>query len=217
LSRSRYLDDLGLRSSWNSEDRAACQSAAADALRNLKKGYGGANTPVEQIPGLLESVRYLLGDGYGLTDVATMFGVSRERIRQWATKFDIQRHTKSGSSFRLWDDAARRFVPVSTQRMVAVARRHHERQLDLAASQHQESVRQEHLTAFKRLARQFGRTPTLGELEVELGTAWPQIARSWGYDSNSSESDATYAAAYRNLCEAAHVPPRSVGGAGHVT
>lgn len=63
-----------------------------------------------QIPRFVESLQSLVDQGYGLTDIGCMFGVSRERVRQWCGKFGVERDGSSGTAFRLWSPEQGRFV-----------------------------------------------------------------------------------------------------------
>ncbi len=71
---------------------------------------------VANVPGFVASLDLLLNDEkYTLSDVALMFGLSRERIRQYRNKHRIasQGHQKI---IRVWDDTRNRFVPVGEAR-----------------------------------------------------------------------------------------------------
>lgn len=72
-------------------------------------------------PEFLPSLRLLVcRERYSLTDIGLMFGVSRERVRQWCVKYRIE-HPDSGQgnssrglhAIRLWNDAKHCFEPVS--------------------------------------------------------------------------------------------------------
>lgn len=217
MARGRYVSELGLNSTWREEDKQECLGAARQAYRQLKRKHGGRNVPVDKIPGFIESVQSLLNDGFGLTDVGVMFGVSRERVRQWANQFDLQRRFGPGTRYRIWDDDKDRFVPVPNELMYHIAECYHDRRLETEVQERQQAARSEHVEALKSLAKRFGRTPTLNELEEELDTFWPNIARYWGYEADSPKDAASYTAAYRRLCDAARIPPREAGGGGHVS
>jgi hypothetical protein len=69
------------------------------------------------------SLRSLVKQGYTLEDIGAMFGVSRERVRQWLRAMQIPRRSDvTLGSTRVWDDERRCFVPV-TWRMAYRRRR----------------------------------------------------------------------------------------------
>lgn len=213
----RYVDELGLDRTWNPEDRDYCLEHHRYYYRRLKKAYGGINTSVSDIPGFVEAVRLAVQDGFSLTDVGVMFGVSRERVRQWCKQYDIEQGDHHSSQYRIWSDDESRFVPVSQERMYELAYKYHQDRVNKEREDRLNEHRSAHVEAMKKLAKRFGRTPTLSELEDEVGESWPNIARDWGYDAQDTSEEAGYAAAYRRLCDAANVPRREPGGGGHVT
>jgi hypothetical protein len=65
-----------------------------------------------------EALRELIHEhGYNLSDIAIMFGVSRERVRQWCGQHGVDHRCPPGraSSFRMWDAERLRFVPCSLE------------------------------------------------------------------------------------------------------
>lgn len=213
----RYLEELGLDRTWDEKDREDCREYHRRYYRALKKSHGGIHTAVSEIPGFVSSVRWALQDGFSLTDVGVMFGVSRERVRQWCEEFEIERGKHEGSQYRLWSDEENRFVPVSQETMYQLAYEYHHDRVDQEQESRRKERRSAQVEAMKKLAKRFGRTPTLSELEEEYGESWPSIARDWGYDPQDDSEGSSYSAAYDRLCDAAHVPRRATGGAGHVT
>lgn len=69
---------------------------------------------IGSLPGFAESLRLLLKEEqYGSTDIAMMFGVSRERIRQIAEELGYTNRRPGGMlDQRVWDDELNRFRPV---------------------------------------------------------------------------------------------------------
>ena len=55
---------------------------------------------------LSQSLTRLYQQGYGDTEIAAMFGVSRERVRQWRERFDLNgvKAPIQGTLERRWDD-----------------------------------------------------------------------------------------------------------------
>lgn len=77
-------------------------------------------TGVRRLAGFDESLRLLLVDEqYSVTDIAMMFDISRERVRQLRDQIGIPfvKHRKSVGLHctRLWDDTLHRFRPVSNR------------------------------------------------------------------------------------------------------
>ena len=71
---------------------------------------------IAQLPGFAASLRILLDDEqYAMTDVALMFGVSRERLRQLVARYGmaVPLTGRGLKSVRIWDDSAHRFQPVA--------------------------------------------------------------------------------------------------------
>lgn len=69
-------------------------------------------------PDFVPSLRLLVErERYSLADIGLMFGVSRERVRQWCQRYQIEHPDPRGrrglNCLRVWDDAHDRFVPVA--------------------------------------------------------------------------------------------------------
>jgi hypothetical protein len=87
---------------------------------------------VRSLEGFIDSLRILVEvERYSLMDIAAMFGVTRERIRQICKIADIATpgHSGKGGLFhqRLWIDAENRFAPVKKAeiRLGAQMTKHH--------------------------------------------------------------------------------------------
>jgi hypothetical protein len=141
----------------------------ADELRTVaggelwRKFKGGDRRPVASLPGFEESLRILLvEERYTASDVALMFGVTRERVRQWAKRLGIA--LGYGPVKRIWVDEENRFRPVPSHvrdQILAGYRRENrtsERRATIAA-------RQAHIrAACNSLRSRLGRDPTAREL-----------------------------------------------------
>lgn len=68
---------------------------------------------VWQIPGFRRSLLSLAAQGYVLADIAAMFGVSKERVRQWLARVGVQRHNQSLGQCRVWDASRKRFIAIT--------------------------------------------------------------------------------------------------------
>lgn len=92
-----------------------------------KPRHPAAPDGVAYLPGFVESVRLLVErEQYTLTDIALMFDVSRERLRQLCGKHHIAypgyHGAKGMQCQRVWDAATHRFYPVSKGVLNRVAR-----------------------------------------------------------------------------------------------
>src|SRR4051812_11671134 len=98
----------GLTLVWSKSDREEVQKFHAELwkkLRNTVKAEYKATTGIKwrgPIPGFKESVQSLLDQGYSLTDIGVMFGLTREMIRQRAKELGLKRHSRDGSMYRIW-------------------------------------------------------------------------------------------------------------------
>src|SRR5713226_6291359 len=77
----------------------------------LKLAHGSVS--VRRLPGFAASLAALHADGWGQSDIALMFGVTRERVRQWFLACGLASQFW-GSRHRLWSWDAGRFIPVDT-------------------------------------------------------------------------------------------------------
>lgn len=166
------LADAGLVAQWSKEDREACRAEHAVRFRELKRRrFGKIAVAAAEIPGMISSLNRLFESGYNVTDVAVMFGVSRQRVDQWRKKYDLKNGIRGGSAYRMWDPRLDRFVPVTRTEMVARLRIQRELRRRAGVTERHEAERHRHVRALLRLARACGRPPTLGELAEELGYA----------------------------------------------
>lgn len=183
--------------------------------RRLPKG-------IMRLPGVVPSLRLLLeSEKYSLTDVALMFGVSTERIRQICDQYGVyERDTprrrgvdRGVHSIRVWDDELNRFIPVrkrelrrreTDQRIVERRARSDERR------QHQ---RAEIVATLIGLAEKLGRPPLIRELghalnprlpEDEAGLGWLTF---WWMDSYGQKKvSGRYRTAIREMYAEAGLP-----------
>lgn len=84
--------------------------------RHVLGSRSQSNVGIAQLPGFAESLRLLIErEQYSLTDIALMFGVSRERMRQLVERAGLSASTKAYplglNAIRAWDDATHRFYP----------------------------------------------------------------------------------------------------------
>ena len=160
---------------------------------------------------LVASLTSLAEQGYTLDDVACMFGVSRERVRQWYERDAISR-PHSAVVGRMWDDATNRFISV---RSTVILRR----RTSFRKAQRRERVRSRRADRRRRiiallqdLAATLGRTPTVGELaerwftrEMPKHQHGSLLCGAWGRPCTLTE-----------IWVAAGLTPRELGARGHL-
>ncbi|KKL59408.1 hypothetical protein LCGC14_2215670, partial [marine sediment metagenome] len=154
------------------------------------------------------SVVALINQGYGLTDIGMMFGVSRERVRQIAMR---QGRKTAGSLPRVWDDKLNRFR-VITRKERDTRRRLIRRALHHRTVRQRREVRRVHeLTTLKALAKQLGRVPVFQELVTAVGKSVAGISLDWGKDRKKPGG---YGVAMARLYRTAGFEVRGVGYSG---
>lgn len=195
-SLRRYASEFGFRTDWDTDERDAVLEAARD-MRN-----GGTEWTEDRAQGLQELIWY----GYSLTDIGIMLGISRERVRQIAERFGLERpYEAHGALCRMWDDEAQQFVPVTTEELGVVG--YGKAQRAEADEIHEKLM--EDVAALRRAAEKID-PPRMRDLEEERGVYWPSIAYRWGYPGVS------YAEAARRLWSRVGSEPRAVGEPGHL-
>ena len=160
-------------------------------------------------PMTTDDVWLLINEGYGLTDIAMMFGISRERVRQRAEQLGIA-YTR-GTKPRVWDDQLGRF------RFREPAEQWADRQLLRRVKfEHRLGARRAaQVTALRALHAKLGRTPTLGEVADRCGLYQTALYVTWGYTPVQKLCRATAAQASAALYAAAGLVPRLPGSPGH--
>ncbi len=130
-------------------------------------------TGVAQLPGFVESLRLLLREErYSLSDIALMFGVSRERMRQIADREGMPVNGCRSVGLhcvRVWDDTAHRFRPVS--RGLLRQQRQKDRIAENRAKRDSQYAERRAMAVatIRRLADALGRTPAHAEVCRALG------------------------------------------------
>ncbi len=144
-----------------------------------KIGENGSGS-LTSIPEFADSLRLLLVDqGYSFTDVGTMFGVSRERVRQWAGALGIQKRHGQGSDMRVWDRKAGRFRTVGSVKNYRreAYRRKYGNRIHSTKTLAMRKRRQEIL----QIARELGIVPNSPPLAVDIVAAlFPHLSHPHG-------------------------------------
>lgn len=188
----------GLSVLWRERERAVVRRAHRAIL-------GGPPLEVLDRDAVLDSVQLLYDYGYSLEDIGTMFGVTREAVRQWFQQFGLDRHEGGGACLRLWDDDLACFVPVEPDEYRA-AQRGATRESRMAK---RAARRKEIVEAARRVYARVGRPVTLNEVAEEAGcsTANPSVtfAHLW------REPGESYKEPLDRLFQTAGVPRCALG------
>lgn len=200
---------------WDKGVYAALRKLHAPLWRKLFDESGAPS--VAALPGFIESLRSLLEQGYTFTDVAIVYGVSRQRAQQWAKQLDLYDARFDGvTPRRVWDDAKGQFVPVTgtTYRLMRQAVRTAKRRAVVEASR--AARRAQDTETLRLLAVDLDRVPTLLELGEEMGFPPAQAAARLAVAWREPGDARPYADALARLYRAAGLEIRAIGGAGHV-
>lgn len=165
---------------WNRSERDAIARHHAPYFEALKREWGQVGGDrVDWIPGFRESLQSLLEQGYNISDLAVMVGVSRERVRQWCNQLDLERYAVRTTYRRVWDDELMRFRPVTAKEWAAIRN-----------APYWDGVREAKCARYERacglirgFAAEHGRAPTTTEVGRMLspgtnGRSAPQLARA---------------------------------------
>jgi hypothetical protein len=159
-------------------EAAELRAFARPQWEALKRAHGITGpVSVRDLPRFTASLAALHADGWGQHDIALMFGVTRERVRQWfrACALTSQRR---GSRPRLWSWDDGRFVPVSVKSYNR-AREEYPRAESVAARRVRALARQAQLVAeLQALARRLDHTPRIGELRRQYDRFF-QVLGDW--------------------------------------
>jgi hypothetical protein len=177
---------------------------------------------VANIPGFVPSLRRLVDMGYGHTDIGLMFGLSRERIRQWCDRFGIAHPNPSGKGSlpRFWCDEHSRFESVDPKELNAAQRRVRARARRLGWWAQKEQTRARQVEALRALHASLGHSPTLLEMDAaglwrtNIVSAW--LSRYGVRRIQAGRSGGLYTLAVARLFRVAGLTPRERGNPGHV-
>ena len=149
---------------------------------------------IADLPGFAESLRLLIeSHQYSLTDVAMMFNVSRERIRQLCARYRVQYQPYSSATglnaMRIWDDTDNQFRPFQLKLVRETI--HSETQAQrLYDRQHTITQRRIAISeCYHTLRRELGTEPTVQQWVERLRgkptkqlAAGPFLVNHWGLD-----------------------------------
>jgi hypothetical protein len=177
-------------------------------------------TGIADLPGFVDSLRLLLeSERYSFTDIALMFGVTRERVRQLAAKFGIEgggRAQRGLYDVRVWDDVAHRFVPRTRGDVAAENERNRRARARVELEERRIARRASLIEAIRSLSQSLGRSPTTLEVarvfnpNLTKNSAGGLLSWLW-----TSSKDREYARCSREMYEAAGCKVRGRGTLGH--
>lgn len=174
------------------------------------------------------SLQSLAEQGYALEDIGLMFGVTRERVRQWmvragVTQRTVSRGTSRGTGHRrVWDDLHNQFVPAQSLEKTRRERAYRRQQRQAQRRQALERRRQTMVECLKSLAADLRRTPTLAEFTLRYGgrggtQAGQYISSWWGMAYPIARGRARHADISAELYRLAGLKTRATGASGHVS
>lgn len=179
-------------------------------------------------PDFLPSLRLLIcREQYSLTDVGLMFGVSRERVRQWCRRHGIEHPETNGTrrglyAVRIWDDTTHTFRPIQKRLVVAAARRRaaDQRRYRYETARAAQIADRWHAAeaAVANLRWELSREPTLGEISDRLiGTTNVAPLISWlgGRTDRAGRESGDYTRIVAELVRRTGLVPRRPGTPGH--
>ena len=171
-----WTKGLGITKSWDAASREEVTAHSRELWGQMKERNGWSVTmPGRDIPGFFECLQEMYDGGYSFTDIASVFGMSRERIRQLFNKEPRLRFTDTGSLYRYWDPEAERFMPVKPE---AIRRRWYEFQ-KRRRWQRGRARRRARVIQLQGATRELGHIPPIGELVAHTGRALPDWSYYW--------------------------------------
>jgi hypothetical protein len=120
LSNKRLIKEMGFNRRSNAQHRREVRDFNAQFREEFLASHGVKSW--SEVPGFEESIVNLINvQGYCMSDVADMLGLSRQRIEQLIINNDIPITDMWGTQFRVWDDENNRFVSVDPDTFADVA------------------------------------------------------------------------------------------------
>jgi hypothetical protein len=160
------------------------------------------------------SLRSLVSQDYSVTDIGIMFGVSRERVRQWCRKYSI-RPRFYGTRPRIWDNALGRFRGRARSELEGDLHKRIRSREKLEAHHRRFKLRQKDKQTLMSLAIKLGRSPSTKELTAALGYPWHGLTYRWGW-AYGGNGRCTQAQALHRLYRTCGLQVRAVGKPGWI-
>jgi len=135
-----------------------------------------------EVPRFVESLQSLADQGYSVTDIGLMFGLTGERVRQWFLKYNIKQITTWGSLPRLWDDGMGQFRVMTRVEYNGFLVAQDRRMKRSALTARQQAVRDEDVRILRAMARSTREVPPMVRLADTMGTHCQTILNRWRRD-----------------------------------
>jgi hypothetical protein len=178
--------DYGLKRFIPSEEKRELGDLHTPYWNALKVEHGvgqrtdGVCKSVFDIPGFVASLRQLVEThDYGHTDVGLMFGVSRERVRQWCKELGIRKKYQ-GSSLRIWDAERGLFVAVEWKDVLEKARRKRREARIEKSRALWDRRRQAAVNKVRECGDRIGHAPYLKDVWPGQGGEFVKYCMAWG-------------------------------------
>ena len=138
---------------------------------------------IKEIPGFREALVELATDGWPLAHIGLMFGVTRERVRQWYRDLGLRSSSRGmlkTPARRIWSWEHQRFIPIDIKEYKS-RQNHRDRRTAHRFSPEKWRARQEELaTRLAALAKTLGRVPTTEDITRAWGCSFHGVlARGW--------------------------------------
>jgi len=109
-----WTQGLGITKNWGRDDLAEVTVHSKELWQKMKEQRGwGKCMPCREIPGFFACLQEMYDGGYSFTDIAAVFGLSRERVRQLFREEPGLRCTDTGPLYRYWDQTSASLCPSS--------------------------------------------------------------------------------------------------------
>ncbi len=205
------LRKYGIHTRWKPVDQKEIQRFHTKLWEKWKRDYQKKSGRLkdgrlDSIPGFVESLQTLILMGYSKTDIGTMIGVGRERVRQWVQEYGLRGNNLHGSMCRVWSDEMNSFVPISTEDMIELLRKTGEQIRRRKFVRQRKERRREHVRALRLLAEELGQSPTANELASFLGYYSKSSGALMGYWVYRQDQPGSHAKACSRLYRAAGIP-----------
>lgn len=161
--------------------------------RKNKIGRAQDERSLNEVPGFIESIKNLHFDqGYGLSEIGSMIGVGRERVRQY---LDFDTKEKHGTEYRTFDWDKGMFVSVERKDLVSKLKLVERKKRKNETSNRHVEVRKRHVEILQELSKVKGRVASIKDLGKILYpnniscNPQAQISNYWGIHNGFSYTE----------------------------
>lgn len=199
------LHKLGLLWRWEGKqlkDYERIRKHNKKLWKNWKADNGfGHSTPLENVPGFLESVERLHLSGYGFTDLGLDYGISHQRMSQIFKDYELKRNPYGDETMlRQWSYIGNRFISIKPldikEKILEKLKTERKEGIKLR----QEIARNADAEAVLLFIEKYGRQPSLREIAKNRGyseNSYSTIERRWM--SNGTKSFHKYISGFNHL------------------